>query len=31
MSDELERFFQGHETLFDLTPRVVANRQGTTA
>lgn len=28
MVDELERFFQGHETYFDLTPRTRANRQG---
>ena len=28
MVDELERFFAGHETLFDLTPRVLANRRG---
>ena len=28
MVDELERFFQGHETLFDLTPRTMANRRG---
>ena len=28
MVDELERFFQGHETFFDLTPRSLANRQG---
>ena len=28
MVDELERFFHGHETLFDLTPRSLANRQG---
>ena len=26
--DELERFFSGHETYFDLTPRSCANRQG---
>jgi D-3-phosphoglycerate dehydrogenase len=30
MVDELERFFAGHETLFDLTPRSKANRDGTT-
>ncbi|MEZ4707137.1 MAG: NAD(P)-dependent oxidoreductase [Caldilineaceae bacterium] len=28
MVDELERFFQGHETFFDLTPRSKANRTG---
>ena len=28
MVDELERFFGGHETMFDLTPRVLANRRG---
>ena len=28
MVDELERFFSGHETYFDLTPRSQANRQG---
>lgn len=28
MVDELERFFGGHETLFDLTPRSQANREG---
>jgi phosphoglycerate dehydrogenase-like enzyme len=28
MVDELERFFDGHETLFDLTPRSLANRRG---
>jgi phosphoglycerate dehydrogenase-like enzyme len=28
MVDELERFFAGHETLFDITPRVLANRRG---
>jgi phosphoglycerate dehydrogenase-like enzyme len=28
MVDELERFFQGHETYFDLTPRSQANRRG---
>jgi phosphoglycerate dehydrogenase-like enzyme len=28
MVDELARFFQGHETYFDLTPRSKANRQG---
>lgn len=28
MVDELDRFFHGHETLFDLTPRVLANRHG---
>ena len=29
MVDELDRFFHGHETLFDLTPRSLANRRGT--
>jgi phosphoglycerate dehydrogenase-like enzyme len=28
MIDELERFFNGHETLFDLTPRTLDNRRG---
>jgi len=28
MVDELERFFAGHETYFDLTPRSRANREG---
>ncbi|MFN8446736.1 MAG: hydroxyacid dehydrogenase [Caldilineaceae bacterium] len=28
MVDELERFFAGHETHFDLTPRAKANRTG---
>ncbi len=28
MIDELERFFHGHETYFDLTPRSLANRRG---
>lgn len=28
MVDELERFFAGHETFFDLTPRAQANRKG---
>ena len=28
MVDELHRFFHGHETQFDLTPRVKANRTG---
>ncbi|MDQ6672854.1 MAG: hydroxyacid dehydrogenase [Chloroflexota bacterium] len=28
MVDELERFFAGHETLFDITPRTLANRRG---
>ena len=28
MVDELHRFFHGHETQFDLTPRVQANRTG---
>ena len=30
MVDELERFFAGHETRFDLLPRTVANRTGAT-
>jgi phosphoglycerate dehydrogenase-like enzyme len=30
MVDEFERFFQGHETWFDLTPRSAANRRGNT-
>lgn len=30
MVDEFERFFQGHETWFDLTPRSQANRTGAT-
>jgi D-3-phosphoglycerate dehydrogenase len=29
MVDEIERFLAGHETMFDLTPRVLANRRGT--
>jgi len=29
MVDELDRFFHGHKTFFDLTPRSLANRQGT--
>ena len=29
MVDELDRFFHGHETRFDLTPRSLANRRGT--
>jgi len=29
MVDELERFYHGHETWFDLTPRSWANRRGT--
>ena len=29
MVDELERFFRGDETQFDLTPRSLANRRGT--
>jgi phosphoglycerate dehydrogenase-like enzyme len=29
MVDEFERFFNGHETRFDLTPRSIANRRGT--
>ena len=28
MVDELDRFFQGHQTFFDLTPRSLANRRG---
>jgi phosphoglycerate dehydrogenase-like enzyme len=28
MIDELERFFDGDETFYDLTPRAVANRRG---
>jgi phosphoglycerate dehydrogenase-like enzyme len=28
MVDEIERFLAGHETMFDLTPRVLANRRG---
>ena len=28
MVDELERFFAGHETWYDLTPRSLANRRG---
>ena len=28
MVDEFERFFGGHETLFDLTPQSLANRSG---
>jgi D-3-phosphoglycerate dehydrogenase len=28
MVDELERFFGGHETLFDITPSTLANRRG---
>jgi len=28
MVDELERFFNGHETYFDLTARSKANRTG---
>ena len=28
MVDELERFFQGHQTWFDLTTRSKANREG---
>lgn len=31
MVDELDRFFQGHETWFDLTPTTKANRTGTGA
>ncbi len=29
MVDELDRYFHGHETLYDLTPRTRANRTGT--
>ena len=29
MVDDLDRFFHGHETRFDLTPRTMANRRGT--
>ena len=29
MVDEIERFVAGHETMFDLSPRVLANRRGT--
>jgi phosphoglycerate dehydrogenase-like enzyme len=29
MVDEMDRFFHGHETYFDLTPRSKANRTGT--
>ena len=28
MVDELERFFGGHETRYDLLPRTIANRMG---
>jgi phosphoglycerate dehydrogenase-like enzyme len=28
MIDELERFFAGHETFYDLSPRALANRRG---
>jgi phosphoglycerate dehydrogenase-like enzyme len=28
MVDELDRFFHGHETFYDLTPRTLANRYG---
>jgi phosphoglycerate dehydrogenase-like enzyme len=28
MAGELERHFAGHQTLFDLTPRTLANRRG---
>jgi phosphoglycerate dehydrogenase-like enzyme len=31
MVDELDRFFQGHETWYDLTPRSKANRTGQAA
>jgi len=26
--DKIERFVAGHDTMFDLTPRVLANRRG---
>jgi hypothetical protein len=26
MADEIERFVAGHETMFDLSPRTMANR-----
>jgi phosphoglycerate dehydrogenase-like enzyme len=28
MVDEMERFFSGHDTRFDLLPRTLANRSG---
>jgi len=28
MVDELERYFGGHEILFDITPSTLANRRG---
>lgn len=28
MVDEMRRFFEGHETLYDLSPRTLANRRG---
>ena len=28
MVDELDRFFHDHDTLYDLTPRTLANRFG---
>jgi hypothetical protein len=28
MADEFERFFHGHETLYDLNSRALANRRG---
>jgi phosphoglycerate dehydrogenase-like enzyme len=31
MVDELERFFAGHQTLYDLLPRTLANRRGEAA
>lgn len=31
MVDELERFFSGHDTLFDITPSTLANRRGAQA
>ena len=31
MVDELERFFAGHETLFDITPSTLANGRGLAA
>ena len=31
MTDEMERFFSGHETRYDLLPRTLANRRGAPA
>ena len=31
MVDELDRFFHGHETLYDITPITLANRRGLAA